>query len=97
MRGSGGAETSISYVMFLLLLAPFGRTPPPKLERTGSDPSRRLKSCSWSGEGGRIDSGHPDACLVDFEEIGHKRIEINVGIRKVVKGELLPVPRCSVE
>jgi hypothetical protein len=69
-----------------LLLAAVGRTGTAKSESTGSYPTRRLKPSGWCGEGSWIDGRHPNAGLVDFEEVGHERVEINVGIREVVEG-----------
>lgn len=40
----------------------------------------------------RVDGRHPDASFVDFEKIGHERVEVDVRIRKVVEGQLLPIP-----
>jgi hypothetical protein len=49
--------------------------------------------CGWCDKRGRVDGRHPDPCLVDFEEICHERVEVDVGIGKVVEGELFPVPK----
>jgi hypothetical protein len=48
--------------------------------------------CCWCNKRGRVDGRHPDPCLVDFEEICHERVEVDVGISKVVERELFPVP-----
>lgn len=54
---------------------------------------------SWHAEGGcwrdercRIDRRHPDSGLVYLEQVGHKGIEVDVGVGEIVEGELLPVP-----
>ncbi len=47
------------------------------------------------GKRGRVDGRHPDACLVDFEQLRHERVEVDVSFGKVIEGQLLPVPgRC---
>jgi hypothetical protein len=47
---------------------------------------------SWGLERGRIDGRHPDASLVDFEQVGDQVVEIDVVVGKVVEGELLAIP-----
>jgi hypothetical protein len=47
-------------------------------------------------EGGRVDRRHPDAGLVDFEEVGDEGVEVDVGVGEVVEGELLPIPRIDI-
>ncbi len=44
------------------------------------------------GERCRVDGRHPDACLVDLEELGDERIEVDVCVSKVIKGQFLPIP-----
>lgn len=51
-----------------------------------------LKTKAWTGEGGRVDGRHPDSGLVDFEEVGDKGVEVDVGVGEVVEGQLFPVP-----
>lgn len=51
-----------------------------------------LKSERGTGERSRVDSGHPDAGLIDFEEICDKRVEVDVGVSEVVESKFLPVP-----
>jgi hypothetical protein len=50
------------------------------------------QGCCWRNERGWIDCRHPNPGLVDLEEIRHKRVEVDVGIGKVIEGELFPVP-----
>ena len=52
-------------------------------------------SRGWCHERGGVDGGHPNSGLVDLEQVGNQRVEIDVGISKIVKRELLPVPRCN--
>ena len=59
---------------------------------TGTNATRGLKTKGWAGEGGRVDSGHPDTSLIDFEEICDERIEVDVGVCEVIECEFLPVP-----
>lgn len=40
----------------------------------------------------RIDSRHPNSGLVDLEQIGYQRVEVDIGVRKVIKGQFLPIP-----
>ena len=62
------------------------------VEGTGSEAGRQLQACNRRRERGRIDSRHPDASLVDFEQIRYQGIEIDVRVGEVVEGQFLPVP-----
>ena len=57
-----------------------------------SDGTHRGEPERQTGERGRIDGRHPDAGLVDLEELGDERVEVDVRVGKVVEGQLLPVP-----
>jgi hypothetical protein len=58
----------------------------------------RLETQGGSGglEGGRVDRRHPDAGLVDFEQVSDQGIEVDVGVCEVVEGELLAIPKMKV-
>jgi hypothetical protein len=45
------------------------------------------------GVRGRVNSGHPDARLVDLEEVGDKVVEIDVFLSVVEEGELAVVAK----
>ena len=57
---------------------------------TAETGSRRLKS--RMGKRRRIHGRHPDPSLVDLEKIRDQAVEVDVGVRKVVEGQLFPVP-----
>ena len=42
-----------------------------------------------------FDGAHPDAGLVDLEELAHELAEVNATVRHEVKGQLAPVPVCG--
>lgn len=44
------------------------------------------------GEGSWVHGRHPDTSLVNLEKVGDQRIEVNIRVGKVVKGELFPIP-----
>ena len=46
-------------------------------------------------ERGRVDCRHPDSRLVNLEQVSDQGVEVDVGVGKVEKCELLPVPRRS--
>ena len=46
----------------------------------------------WRNEGSWIDRRHPNPRLIYLEEIRNKRVEIDIGIGKIIEGELFPVP-----
>jgi len=52
----------------------------------------RSRARGGMGEGSWVHSRHPDASLVNLEKIGDQGIEVNIGVGKVIKGELFPVP-----
>lgn len=55
--------------------------------------TRALQASSWRcHEGSRVNCGHPDSGLVDLEQVRDQRIEVDVRVREVVEGKLLPVP-----
>lgn len=91
VRRSSSAQAAIAYV-FLLLLAAVRWTGTTKSKSARSYSTWRLKSSGRSRKGSRVDSGHPDAGFVYFEEVSDEGVEIDVGIREVVKGQLLPIP-----
>ncbi len=43
-------------------------------------------------ERGRVDGRHPDARLVDLEQVRDERVEVDVRVGEVVEGQFLPVP-----
>ena len=47
-------------------------------------------------EGGWVDSGHPDAGLVDAVELGNEVFEVDVMVGVVGEGKLLEVPEQEV-
>ena len=65
-------------------------TADPNSARTNS--TWRLQTEGWVGERSRVDGRHPDARLVNLEEIGDQGVEVDVRIGKVVKRQFLPVP-----
>ena len=54
--------------------------------RPRTDATRCLQSKCWAGEGRGVDCRHPDARLVDLEEIRDERVEIDVRVGEVVEG-----------
>ena len=59
-------------------------------------PTRTLDTGGWRrDERGRIDGRHPDPGLVDFEQIRHQGIEIDIRVGEVVECQFLPVPICK--
>jgi len=60
--------------------------------RARTDAAGSLETERRAGEGSRVNGGHPDSRLVDFEEICNERVEVDVSIGEVVESELLPVP-----
>ena len=51
-----------------------------------SRPSSRVCERRW------VHGRHPDASLVNLEEVSDQGIEVNIRVGKVVKGELFPIP-----
>jgi hypothetical protein len=39
-----------------------------------------------------VHSTHPDACLVDFEQVAHKFTKVDAALRDEVEGELAAIP-----
>ena len=51
----------------------------------------RWQTRRGAGKGGRVDGRHPDPSLIDLEQIRDERVEVDIRIREVVEGQLLPV------
>jgi hypothetical protein len=68
---------------------------PPHSNNAGSHTTRCLQAKSWTSERSGIDSRHPNPRLVYLEQVCYKRVEIDIGVRKIVERQLFPIPKLS--
>lgn len=91
---SSRSRTGEAGLLFLLVLSSLGgrSSTSAHADSSRSNTARSLQTHGRAGEGSRVDGRHPDSGLVDLEEVGDKRIEVDVCVSEIVECQLLPIP-----
>ena len=109
-RGLEGTSTSTAAgegcLLFLLLVGPALIVSRPvaaaaaaassEPDSARADAARCLQTQCRTRKGSGVDSRHPDARLVDLEEVCDQRVEVDVGVGEVVECQFLPIPGVPV-